>query len=61
MSDLTLMGLWGKHKRECRPVGDIVADARAGRLPGVREIDRGHGYRVINEQAALAALKKDAA
>lgn len=61
MSDLTLMGLWSRHKRDCRPVGDIVADARAGRLPGVREIEAGHGFRVTNETAALAAMQKQPA
>jgi hypothetical protein len=55
------MGFWSRHKRDCRPIGDIVADARAGRLPGVREIEAGHGFRVFNEASALAAMRKDAA
>jgi hypothetical protein len=55
---VTLMGLWSRHKRDCRPVGDIVADARAGRLPGVREIETGHGFRVVDEKSALNAMRR---
>ncbi len=56
--EITLMGLWSKHKRSCRPVGEIVVDARAGRLPGVEALKSGFGHRVINEPAALAAMEK---
>jgi hypothetical protein len=54
----TLTALWSRHKTECRPIGDIVADARAGKLPGVVELESGHGFRVIDEVAALAAMRK---
>lgn len=54
----TLMALWSHHKHECRPIGDIVADARAGKLPGVVELESGHGFRVVDEAAALAAMRK---
>jgi hypothetical protein len=53
----TLMALWSHHKTECRPIGDIVADARAVKLPGVVELESGHGFRVT-EAAALAAMRR---
>lgn len=57
-NDITLMGFWLQHKAECRPVGDIVSDARAGKLAGVELLESGHGFRVIDEGAALAAMRK---
>ena len=57
-SPQTLMGLWRDHKTECRAVGEIVTDARAGRLPGVEELPSGVGFRVVDEAAALAAMRK---
>lgn len=57
-TELTLMGLWSRHKQACRSIGDIVADARASKLPGVEPLPSGFGFRVINEQAALAAMTK---
>lgn len=57
----TLMALWSRHKRDCRPVGQIVVDARAGRLPGVVEPQGCIGFRVVDEAAAMAAMKKVAA
>lgn len=56
--ELTLMGLWARHKRGCRPISPIVADARDGRLPGIEPLESGFGHRVINEQAALAAMAR---
>jgi hypothetical protein len=56
--ELTLMGLWARHKRDCRPIGAIVADARAGKLPGIEPLASGFGYGVINVTAALVAMKK---
>jgi len=53
----TLMGFWSRHKADCRPVGSIVADARAGKLPGVSPLPSGFGFAVIDEAAALAAMK----
>lgn len=58
---LSLMGLWLRHRDDCRPVGDIMADARAGRLPGVTPTPRGFGFIVTDVPAALAAMKKEAA
>jgi hypothetical protein len=52
------MQLWRLHKRECRGIGGIVADARAGRLPGVEPFPSGVGFSVVNQRAALAAIRK---
>lgn len=54
----TLMAFWGQHKAECRPVGDIVSDARAGKLVGVEPLHSGFGFRVTDEAAALNAMRK---
>ena len=54
----TLMQVWRLHKRECRAIGGIVSDARAGRLPGVAPSTSGHGFSVIDRNAALAAMRK---
>lgn len=56
--ELTLMCLWARHKQKCRPISSIIADARSGKLPGVEPLESGFGYRVINEEAALAAIQK---
>ena len=56
--DLTLMALWSRCKAECRPIGEIVRDARAGNLPGVAEVASGHGFHITNEAAALAAMRR---
>lgn len=57
----TLMGLWLAHRAECRPIGAIVSEARAGRLPGVRIVSapRAELVEVTDETAALAAMLKD--
>lgn len=55
----TLMALWIRHKAETRPIGEIVTDARAGRLPGVAPLASGFGFKVVDEAAALAAMKKN--
>lgn len=57
-AEITLMAFWSRHKSNCRAVSDIVSDARSGNLPRVAEIETGHGYRVTNEAAALAAMRK---
>lgn len=59
----TLMQVWRLHRNECRPIGKLVAEARAGALPGVAPAPSGHGFIVTNRQRALAAMlkKKDAA
>src|SRR5262245_60713793 len=56
-TSLSLMTLWHRHKSECRAIGSIVADARAGALPGVTPAEGGFGFRVIDEAAALAAMQ----
>ena len=53
------MALWMQHKRECRGIGSIIGDARAGRLPGVEMLPSGYGHAVIDEAAALTAMKRD--
>lgn len=58
LSRKTLMGFWSEHKHDCRPVGEIVSDAREGKLPGVEEVESGLGFRVIDEKAALAAMRR---
>jgi len=52
-----LMQLWHRHKHECRPIGAIVADARAGRLPGLKADAKGFGFVVVDELAALDAMR----
>ena len=54
----TLMSLWRRHRDETRPVGQIVSEARAGTLPGVRPLDSGFGFEVIDEAAALTAMRR---
>jgi hypothetical protein len=58
--ELTLMALWSRHKRDCRPISEIVTEARAGKLPGVTPLESGYGHRVVNEAAALAAMRRSA-
>jgi hypothetical protein len=54
----TLMAFWLLHRDQCRrSVSDIVADARAGKLPGVTPLPSGVGFMVTDEKAALAAMK----
>ena len=57
-TEVTLMAFWSRNKSSCRPVGQIVGEARAGTLPGVEPLESGLGYRVTNEAAALAAMHK---
>lgn len=54
----TLMGLWLRNRAECRGIGSIIADARDGRLPGVRPLPSGFGHEVTDETAALSAMRK---
>lgn len=55
---MTLMDLWVKNKDACRPVGQVIAAARAGMLAGVEPLESGFGFRVADEKAALAAMSK---
>lgn len=54
---MTLMQLWRLHRAECRAIGSIVADARAGTLPGVEPLPSGFGFSVTDQPAALAAMR----
>jgi len=58
---ITLMQLWQLYRSECRGIGGIVTDARAGKLPGIEAHPSGHGFAVTDRQAALAAMSKRAA
>lgn len=57
---MTLMQLWRLHKSECRGIGGILADARAGRLPGVEPLPSGFGFSVTDQRLALAAMQRGA-
>ncbi len=57
-TEMNLMALWLRHRSECRSVGQIVADARAGLLPGVHL--KGRSFLINDEAAALAAMSKGA-
>jgi hypothetical protein len=56
---MTLMQLWRLHKAECRAIGGIVADARAGRISGVKPMPSGIGFAVTHRRSALAAMLKE--
>lgn len=56
-SPTTLMALWLQHRAVTRPIGEIITDARAGRLPGVKPLDSGFGFQVIDEVVALSAMR----
>jgi hypothetical protein len=53
-----LMALWRRHRHETRPIGQIVSEARAGTLPGVRPLGRGFGFEVVDEAPAITAMRK---
>lgn len=57
-TEMNLMALWLRHRSACRAVGQIVADARAGLLPGVHV--KGRSFLIDDETAALAAMSKGA-
>ena len=57
---LTIIRLWHKFKDECRGLGPIMADVRAGKIEGVKPDATGRCYIVTDEPAALAAIKKKA-
>lgn len=54
----TLMGLWRLEKQRFRPIGDIVSEARAGKIPGVEQ-DFAGTLIVTNSRAAVAAMSKE--
>ena len=45
-----------KAEAETRPISEIISDARAGLLPGVKPLESGFGFRVVDEAAALAGM-----
>lgn len=55
---ITLMQFWRLHRAGCRGIGGIMADARAGRLPGVEPLPSGFGFSVVNQRVALTAMRK---
>lgn len=55
----SLTQVWLRHKPECRSIGTILRDARAGRLPGVIEGNIPGQLLVTNETSALAAMQKE--
>lgn len=55
---VSLMGLWLRNKAACRPIGEIVVDARNGALPGVQPHPGRQGFVVTDEAAALASMAK---
>lgn len=55
----SLMAFWARHKAGCRPIGDIVSDARAGTLPGIERMPSGFGFMVTDEGALLTAIRKN--
>jgi len=56
---ITLMQFWRLYRRECRGIGSIMADARAGRLSGVEPLPSGRGFAVVDRDAAFAMMRKD--
>ena len=52
----TLIAFWRRHKAECRGIGSILADARAGKLPGVKEAESG-SLVVTDAELALGAMR----
>lgn len=54
-----ILSLWMDHKDGLRPIGNIVAEACLGTLPGVQLPTKGPGFRVVDETAALAAMRKE--
>jgi hypothetical protein len=50
---ITLMQFWRLYRKKCRAIGGIVADARAGALPGVESLVSGRGFHVTDQRAAL--------
>lgn len=54
----TLMALWLHNKSTTRPIDEIVEEAQAGKLPGVEPLPSGHGFRVVDEEQALTAMRR---
>lgn len=52
----TVPGLWVRHKLGSRPLGQIMADARAGKLPGA--FLSADGAVVVEDPTAVVAAMK---
>lgn len=48
---------WVRHRHEVRPIGEVHSMARDGRLPGVVELPKARGYRVVNADELLASIR----
>lgn len=55
---LTIIRLWHRFKDECRGLGPIMADVRAGKIAGVKPDPTGHCFIVTDELAALVSMRK---
>ena len=55
---LTIIRLWHRFKDECRGLGPIMADVRAGKIEGVKPDATGRYFIVTDELAALAAMRR---
>ena len=55
----TLMAIWQRNKPECCGIGSILRNARSGLLPGVRRTTADDTLIVVDETAALAAMRAD--
>lgn len=56
----TVPGLWNRNRAECRPLGQIMAKARKGKLAGTRLLPNG-SVLVDDVGVALAAMKRKGA
>lgn len=56
---LTLAELHHEHKADCITYCKAIALAKSGKLPGIGEYRLGHGWPITNQDAVLAAIKKD--
>jgi hypothetical protein len=55
----TLMSLWLRNRAAgIRPIGEIITEARSGRLLGVKPLDSGFEFEDIDEVVALAAMRR---
>lgn len=53
----TVPGLWNRNRADCRPLGQIMSEARSGKLAGTRRLPDG-SVLVDDVGAALAAMKR---
>lgn len=53
----TVPGLWNRNRADCRPLGQIMAEARTGNLAGTRLLADG-SVLVDDFSAVVAAMKR---